>query len=298
VPSVIRLNQERVPRAAGWQLTQWVSRYPASVTYPDSLEALFLIRNVGGRESFERVCTMQDLATYPEANLRYFEPKGLDGDSFYSLVHSGNPLRIVGSSTQHWIQVGAPYTNRSFTVNSGLLLRANGPSPVMMPGGVVALANYQFSDDDVGRWFEFSGFTTTAFNGFCQIRSVRGNTAQTNKNSGYLETSAGGWFSYWVSIETNAGAGLEPRYFPTKMGGLSWELDYATGSTQLGNGGQIHREPTAGNLYRCSRWTSIETSQEAALNFMASVQDGVRRLQAESNANNDGTDVVLVTDFP
>jgi hypothetical protein len=298
VPSVIRLNQERVPRAAGWQLTQWVSRYPDAVTYPDSLEALFLIRNVGGRESFERVCTMQDLAAYPEANLRYFEAKGLDGDSFVTLVRSGQTLRVVGSSTQHWVQAAAPYNTRSFTVNSGLLLRANGPSPIMMPGGIVTLPNYQFSDDDVGRWFEFSGFATSAFNGLCQIRSVRGNTAQTNKNSGYLETSAGGWFSYWVSIETNVGAGLEPRYFPTKQSGLSWELDYATGSTQTGNGGQTHREAGTGNLYRCVRWTSVEPNQDAALAFMASVQDGVRRLQAESSANNDGTDVVTVTDFP
>lgn len=298
MPSVIRLNQERVPRAAGWQLSQWVSTYPSSVTYPDALESIFLIRNVGGRESFERVATLSDIAAYPQANLRFFEPKGVDGDSFFALVHSGNTLRITGDSTLHWVQAAAPYTNRTFTVNSSTLLRANGASPIMMPGGIVTLPGYTFSDDDVGRWFEFSGFSTSGFNGFCQIRSVRGNTAQTNKSSTYLETSAGGWFSYWVSIETNAGAGLEPRYFPTKVSGLSWELDYATGFTQTGTGGVTHREATTGGLYRCARWTSIEPSLDAALNFMAAVQDGVRHLQAESDANSSGTDVVVVTDFP
>lgn len=298
MPSVIRLNQERVPRAAGWQLTQWVSSYPSAVTYPDSLEAPFLVRNVGGRESFERICTLQDITTYPRADLKFFEAKGANGDQFYTLVRSGNPLRITGNSTLHWLQAGAPYTDRAFVVNSGLLLRANGPAPIMSPGGIVTLPNYEFSNEDVGRWFEFSGFSTTALNGLCQIRSVRGNTAQTSKNAFSLETSAGGWFSYWVSIETNAGAGLEPRYFSTKTGGLPWELDYAAGSTQTGDGGVSHRETVTGNLYRTSRWTSIEGSQDAALNFMTSVQDGIRRLQAESNVNNDGADVIVVTDFP
>ena len=160
MPSVIRLNQERVPRVAGWQLTQWVSRYPDGVTYPDALEAAFLIRNVSGREYFERVCSMRDLATYPEANLRYFEAKGTEGDTFYTLVRAGDTLRITGASSQHWLQVAAPYNNRTFTVNSGLLQRANGASPIMMPGGLVTLPGYQFTDEDVGRWFEFSGFTT------------------------------------------------------------------------------------------------------------------------------------------
>lgn len=296
--SVIRLNQERVARAAGWQLSQWVSTYPAEVTYPNSLEAPFLIRNVSGRESFERVSLLTDLAAYEEKKLRFFEPKGVNGDLFFTRVSTGNALRVVGDTTAHWIQATTPYTNKAFTVNSGLLLRANGASPVMLPGGVVTLPGYTFSDEDVGRWFEFTGFSTSAFNGFCQIRSVRGNAAQTSKASGVTETSAGGWFSYWVSIETNVGGGLEPRYFPTKTTNLPWELDYAPGSTQTGTGGVTHREATTSNLYRSSRWTSIEPSLDAARNFMAVVQDGVRRLQAESDANVDGTTVVVVTNFP
>lgn len=297
VASVIRLNQERVARASGWQLTQWLSTYPAAVTYPDTLEAAFLVRNVSGRESFERVATLSDLAAYPVSNLRYFEPKGAYGDVFFTLVASGNTLRITGD-TLHWVQVGAPYTNREFTVNSGPLQRASGSAPQILPGGIVIFPGYTFSDDDIGRWFQLTGFVTGAFNGYCQILSVRGNTAQTNKSSAVTETSSGGWYSYRVSIETNAGAGLEPRYFPLKATGLTWDLVYTGGSTQQGDGGTTLRDVTSSNLYRTTRWTSIEPSLEAALSFMASVQDGLRRLRIESDANGDGGSVLLVTNIP
>lgn len=295
--SVIRLNQERWARAAGWQLTQWVSREPAGATYPNSLEAPFLVRDVGGRESFERVATLSDLAAYPERNLRRFEVRGPNGDQFYSNVSSGDTLRVTGDSTLHWLQTSPPYADRSFTVNSGLLLRANGAAPIMLPGGLVSLPGYTFSAEDVGRWFEFSGFATTAFNGFCQIRSVRGNLAQTSKTSAVQETSAGGWFSYVVSVESNAGAGLEPRFFPSKMDGLAWELDYAPGLTLSGTGGATRRESEVGGLYRAARWTSVEPSLAAALDFMAVVQNGIKRLNDESNANVDGASVVVVTNF-
>lgn len=294
--NVIQLKQERIPRGIGWQLTQWVSRVPIGATSPDALEPLFVIRNVEGRESFDRIADLTDFVNLSENLLKFFEPKGTYGNEILGQAVNGDLLRISGDSSVQWEQTGAPYNDREFAVYQ-VISREQGTGISLFVGGRILLTGYSFTNDDVGRWVLLSGFVTGAYNGYFQVVSVSGGMGQLNYAIPSSETSTGVWDFRWVEISQGADVSLEPKYFPQRKTGLTWALYRGLALVTSGTGGSSRRERYNEALFLSVRWTSVEPSLDAALGFMTFVQNGVKRLQAEADANSGTTGEIVVTTF-
>ncbi len=290
--NIIQLKQERIPRTVGWQLTQWVARVPIGVTTPDALEPLFVVRVVGGRESFDRVASLSDFVNYEENRLVFFEPKGASGDTLLRLAANGDTLLFPSPTLEHWKQTGAPYTTNEFQVYH-VTTRVGGSGAALFVGGGLLLTGYVFTSADAGRWVLLSGFTSPGYNGYVQITSVVGGVAQTNLSVPSDESSTDLWVFRWLELDVGSDPALEPRYFPERKDGLQWELWRGLTQVAAGTGGATRRERDDA-VFLSVRWTSVEASLDGALSFMASVQNNVKALQAEA-ARNDGVEGEVVT---
>lgn len=295
----IRLRQERSPRRNGWWLSQSIARDPPEVTSPDTFEPAFVVRNVEGRESFERVATMGDLVSVTENRLNRFDLRGANGYSFLSLAQAGDVLRLTGADTEHWVETAAPYNDRDFLI-AQVSTRINGTGVSVLSGGKVALTGYSFTRQDVGRWFRLQGMTTPGFNGYAQVLGVDGTNATTSISVITPETvPAATWSFSWAEIQDEAGSG-EPRYFPERRDGLVWELRRDGALLLSGVGGSSLRERPDDVLFRTNRWGSLEPSLQDAIDFGNVVKRGLELLRNDAVLHglpSDGSPVVTITDI-
>ena len=295
MPNIIQLKQERIPRTVGWQLTQWVSRVPIGATTPDALEPLFVVRVIGGRESFDRVASLTDFVKYSENRLSFFEPRGAAGDVALRQAVNGDTLRFPGTALLHWEQADAPYNTLDFQIYR-VSTRVSGFGANLFTGGGLLLTGYTFTDADIGRWVLLSGFSTSRYNGYIQITSVVGGMAQTHVSVPGDEASSGLWEFRWIELDAGVDPALEPRYFPERRDALQWQLWRGLTLIIYGTGGSTRREREDA-VFLSVRWTSVEASLDAAMSFMTSVQTGVRALQAEAALNDGAVGEVVTTTF-
>lgn len=293
--NIIQLKQERIPRAVGWQLAQWISRVPIGATTPDVLEPLFVIRVVGGRESFDRVASLPDFVNYSENRLIFFEPRGTNGGAVLRQATNGDTLRFPAASLIHWEQTDAPYNTRNFQVYQ-VTTRHSGSGADLFAGGGLLVAGYSFTEADIGRWILLTGFASPSYNGYAQITGVVGGVAQTHLSVPSDVSSNDVWEFRWIQLDPGTDPALEPRYFPERRDALQWELWRGLTQVTAGNGGSTRRE-REDEVFLSVRWTSIEASLDAALSFMTSVQSGVSALQTDAARNDGAVGEVVTTTF-
>lgn len=290
-PVTLRIQQLGAVRATGYQATQWAVTVPVvdppgdvpRATTPSSFAPLFVVDVAGPREFLRRVATLRDFAELARAELSYFEVKTLGGAgrAFFDNVQVGDTLRFIGEPA-HWIQPQAPYTDWDFVVDD-VTYRVSGGVPVATVGKTLALTGYRFTPDDVGRWVELRGFSSSAYNGLCQIVSIEGGLAVVDKNFTTNESGTT-WGFPWVRVASDTGAGREPRYFPTRAGDLAWAV--VRGGVTLcaaGNGGATGRlVPQGAALVRAARFTELAPTLEAGDDLFAATRAGLARLHAEA----------------
>lgn len=297
VPVTIRIRQQGYIRSAGYQATQWAVTVPVSdppsdppiATDPLSYAPLFVVRNVGGFDSLERVATLQDFAALPVSELKYFDVRGAGGDAFFLGLLLGDTLRIT-TSLPYWLQDQAPYTDQDFIV-AQISNRVQGTSASCFVGSQLQLPGYTFTNDDVGRWVLLSGFTDGANNGYAQILGYTGLTARVNKT--FTNDTGGAWAFPWIRVQDSF-PGLEPRYFPTRERGLAWELRRGGAPVTAGNGGATMREIEAA-LVRSVRNTTVAPTLDASLNLFDVVRHELADLQRAATRNNTAFTVLITT---
>lgn len=270
----IRLKQEGIIRTSGYQVTQWCSVLNAA-TDPSSYASLFVIRNTEGAESLERIATQKDFVTYAPNELKYFEAKQTGGDALLSAV-SGDTL-LITPTIDTWLQSQAPYLDCSFVVDQ-LDTFAQGTGPSAVAGNYVTLPGYTLTNADVGRWVLLTGFSTAGYNGVAQILSVAGSTALVNKTITTNE-SGSSWALRRVAVRTNAGDGLEPRYFPSRLDELKWELRRNGALVASGSKGSTMRARPKDKVFRDLRFTSVEADHDAANALLSVTRLAVQNLQ-------------------
>ncbi len=298
---VIILKQQGIIRAAGYQVTQWFVTAPltfgAPVTSPPTFAPLFLVRNVLGRESFERVCSLTDIEAYPEDECIYFEARSSEGGAMLAGAAVGMTLSITGNGLLYWEQTDAPYNNRLFTVNA-IETQSTGTLPVILTGNRLQLPGHTFTDSDIGRWVYLNGFTTTSYNGYTQILSFDGGTAIINKPTSSPEI-AGTWAFKRIQIKADLGvSAYEPRYFPTVTSNAPWTLlDGATVIASGTNGGVTSRFDAEATLVRTARFTQLFPTQDGALAFMSAIRTIVADVQRSASISGGSFTAIIETVF-
>lgn len=290
----IRLRQEGIVRAFGYQVTQWASVVSPGATDPASYAGLFVIRNGAGGESLERVASLRDFISYAVNELKYFEAKNTGGNALLSAL-AGDSL-IVTPAVSEWLQSGAPYDTCTFTVDAVTTV-ANGTAPATLTGNRIQLPGYEFSDDDVGRWVTLTGFTTSAYNATVRILSFVGNTATVDATLTTNETGAT-WAFRRVRIVSDLGPSSEPRYFPTRRRQLGWELRRSGSLLASGVAGETQRQDPRAELYRDVRFTAVVPTEDDANALFAVTRDAVGRLQRAAEAVDTAFAGLQTYDYP
>lgn len=278
---------------------------PPIATAPLSFAPLFVVRNEEGFESLDRIATLQDLATLPQAELKYFDVRGPGGDAAFAPAIPGGPLGPFAGDTltfpettgrlSYWLEDSAPYNTNIFTVKQSAV-RAQGTLPQILTGGRLQLPNYTFTPNDVNRWVNLSGFTTSSYNGLCQILGYVGNTATINKTTPIIETG-GAWSFPYIEIETQVSPSLEPRFFPTKENNLRWELRRGAALVASASFGGVTMRASTQTLCRSLRYTAVSSSNQAALDFMSFVRNGVANLQRAATLNDTDFTVLITSTY-
>lgn len=280
-----------------WAVTQPVvdpADTPPQATDPLSFSPLFKLRDVGLRESFEGIVSLQDLVAYSQNELTMFEPYGPGGNVALQDSISGDSLTIGNSRLDYWLQDSVPYTDRVFTI-SGLSVRRQGTLPQVFAGNKLQLPGYIFTPADIGRWVLLSGFVTSGYNGFAMISGYDGGTA-TVVGPTIMGTETGGAWSFRrLQITTVVGMGNEPRYFPSKVYNEPWVITRG-GVIASGLSGSTARQLEE-EVSRSQRVTTLEPSLAAAQDLMAATRDGVLRLQRAASTNDTSFTVVITTTF-
>lgn len=293
----IRIRQQGYVRSAGYQATEWAVTVPVSDppsdppigTDPLSYAPLFVVRNVGGFDSLERIATLRDFATLPQSELKYFDVRGANGDAFFLGLLLGDTLRIT-TSLPYWLQAETPYTDQDFIV-AQVPNRVQGTSASCFTGSLLQLPGYTFTNDDVGRWVLLNGFSDPANNGFAQILGYAGLTAHVNKT--FTNDTGGAWAFPWVRVQDNF-PGLEPRYFPTRERALAWELRRGGSLVASGDGGATMREIEQ-PLVRSVRNTIVAPTLDAALDLFDVVRHEVADLQRAASRTNTTFTILITT---
>jgi len=309
-PIIIRIRQEGFTRSAGFQLTQWGVTIPVIdppstppiATSPLSYATLFVLRDAQGWESFERVALLKDLAEFRPNELKYFEARGVGGNTLFLQAQVNDLLTLASDSLDFWLQSDPPYDNQNFFVNSiqpwftgsvnGLVegvdtLSVLDSRPRILLGNTLLLPNYPLTNADIGRWVFLTGFATSAYNTGVQILSVAGSSARINLTTTTNETGSS-WQTRRVLIQvTGLAPGYEPRYFPTKVNNVPWRL--SRGSTTLvenTEGGGFSVREFMDPVFRSQRVTTVEASLDDALNLKTIVQAATAQLQRAATTDN------------
>lgn len=272
---------------------------PPVGTTPPLYHALFKLRNTGyGREVFEGVCTLTELQEYSENNLVMFSAQGVGGNTLLSQVQPGDELRFSSAELSHWLQSAPPYDTLTFNVKERVIY-AQGTLPQTLPGNRVILPGRTPQPEDVGQWIHLSGFSTTAYDGYAKILRYTGNVYDVAPTAPFTTTETGAtWQFQRVELLTTVPAGQEPRYFPTAVSGVGWELWRATSLLTLGPTCTTHRTVDS-RVSRCRRVTSLHATLASAQALMASTRAQVRDLQmAASLLGTSFTPIITTTYGP
>lgn len=268
----LRIQQHGYVRATGYQATQWAVTEPVAVpagstpraTDPSSYAPMFVIDTTGPVELLRRLARLIDFTALPRAELAVFDVRGDNAANLFNNALPGDKL-WVSPTPAHWVQDEAPYDDGVFVIDA-VFNRAQGINPQVLPGRLLTLPGYHFTPEDVGRWVQLDGFTTGSYNGFAQIVSYTGNVARISKATTTTETGST-WNFPALRLRPSVGAGLEPKFFPTREVNLPWKLyrgnPFATFPIATGTGGASMRE-LAGDLVRSVRFTELSPSLEDA----------------------------------
>lgn len=289
---ILRIQQQGIIRPEGYQVTQWAVTIPILVpplaTSPLSYADLFLTRG----KYLERVAKLIDFQKYPAEHLLFMEVKGANGGDFINNVTINDVIKIQNKS--YWLQETVPpYNNNDFIVE-GKPNRVQGLTPKCYIGNQISLSDYVFTNSDIGRWINLSGFSDPAYNGLTKINGVLGLTANVDKT---FSTNAMGssWNFPWVQIQSNF-VGLEPRYFPTTEYDLSWKLFRGGIEIFNGIGGVTSRNETS--VYsRTKRFTSLMPTLDSATALMDVTANQVASLQREAALNNTNFTTIITRTY-
>jgi len=268
-------------------------------TTPPLYHALFKLRNVDeGREVFEGVCSLTDLQEYSENNLVMFSAQGTDGNTLLTQVQPGDELRFSSTELSHWLQSASPYDTLTFNVKERVIY-AQGTRPQTLPGNRVILPGRTPQPSDVGQWVYLSGFSTLAYTGYAKILRYTGNVYDVTPPVPFTTTETGGaWQFQRVELLTTVPSGQEPRYFPTAIKGMSWELWRSASLVTAGPGCTTHRTADS-RVSRCRRVTTLHGTLASAQALMASTRAQIRDLQlAASSLGTAFTPIVTTTYGP
>lgn len=285
-PITLRIQQKGYIRPQGYQAVQWAVTVPISVppgsppiaTDPLSLATLFVVRNVGGFETFERVATPLDLNTLAPQSLVCFDIRGAGGDVALASVLPGDKLGVLNPPST-WIVDEPPYTDAEYTIGSRGI-RAQGGNASVGPSGLT-IPSYNFRPEDIGRWVYLSGFLPSGgSNGWAQILSYLGNVAQVDRVFTINETG-GSWAFYFLQTDPSAvPSGSEPQYLPTAASGLTWKLMRGPSTiVATGDGGVSYRQPQPNPLSLASRFTYILPTAQALDDLFLVTRQQVDALQ-------------------
>lgn len=317
MPSIVlRIRQKGYVRVAGYQTVNWAVTKPVADppsspligTAPLSFAPLFLIRNEGNFESLERVASVQDLAAYPQAELQYFDVRGPGGDALFAPLIPNGPLGPFAGDTlvfpdtsgrlSYWIEDSPPYNTNSFLVKQSVIRAQGGPAQILT-GNRVQLPGYVFTPDDVNRWVVLSGFATPSYNGIVQILSYNGNTANISKTTTTNELAGptGGYVFPVVQIDPGNNPALEPRFFPTRERNLRWECYRGVSLIASATFGGTTIRTSEQALVRSVRYTELASSNQAALDLMAVIRNGVYNLQTQAALNDTDFTALLTSTY-
>ena len=302
---ILRVQQAGYVRSTGYQATEWAVTVPIAVpdgspplaTSPASYAPLFVVDTSGPREVLRRVATLQDYAQFDRAELDAFEATTAgSGATLFDNARAGDTLRIT-PLPEHWLQEQAPYDTQDFLVSS-VEVTESGSAPQAMPGNKVNFPGRVFAPADVGRWVKLLGFTTQAYNGWSQVVSYEGSVATVSRSVTTSETG-GSWNFYCVKIDPQLSSGVEPRYFPTKMVNLGWELRRAGSFLTGGDSGGATRRDTPDPVVRSVRWTELAPTAQSARAVFAACAAQLAALQASASAvGTELTTLLTLTEGP
>lgn len=261
-------------------------------TDPSSFAPLFVLDTAGQIDVLRRVATLKDYAELAHLELEYIDVKTADpavAAILFNNSRAGDVLRIA--SPPHWLQEQAPYDTGDFTL-AGIPSRVFGTAPQVYTGREISLPGYVFADDDIGRWVNISGFSTSGNNGLVQILSVMGLIATTTKTFSAPQTGAA-WSFPWAQINTYSGPSTEPKFFPTRTTGLAWELRRSGSPLTAGVGG-VTRRHADDPLVRSQRMTFLAPTLDSAVASFDYVGAALVTLQ-KSMALNDTAFTALLT---
>ena len=302
VPITLRIRQKGYIRPEGYQATQWAVTVPVSdppsspplATDPLSLSAMFVVRDVNGAETFERVAQLTDFSlTFRELTL--FDVRGTDGNLALSSVAAGDTLTI-NDAPSWWDEDAPPYDTSEFIVSQVRQRIQCDASCFVSPQGL-QLSEYTLSPEDIGRWVYLEGFTDSGNNGWAQILSYLGTVAQVSKV--FTSDDSGVAIFRVIQIDPVV-SGLEPKFFPTKERNLRWK--FQRGSTYLcaGTGGATLRsEDTTNTRFLSTRFTTMTPTAQAAEDLFLITRQQVDDLQrAATQVQEAFTDLITHTIGP
>lgn len=303
-PVTLRIQQQGYVRANGYAAVQWAVTEPIvdppgdtpRATDPSSYAALFVVDRAGPREILARVATLRDYAEVPVAELEWFDVRtpGTPGRQWFQYLRVGDTLRVEGAP--HWVQNQTPYTTLDFEVDA-ISFRTSGTAPATIVGSQLTLPGYVFTPEDVGRWVELTGFTTSAYNGMTQIVSYLGNVATVDKSFGTNETGST-WRFPWAHVRSNF-TGLEKRYFPTREVNLGWQLMRDGSTIVTGTSGGASCRLGGAPRVRSVRFTTLAPSLDAGTDVFAATRAELARLHAEATRSAESFGpLVTVTEGP
>jgi hypothetical protein len=282
VPITLRIRQKGYIRPEGYQATQWAVTVPVSdppgsppiATDPSNLAAMFVMRDVNGLETFERVATIQDFSL-AYRTLTWFDIKGAGGNLVLAGAATGDKLTI-NDAPSWWYESDPPYDVMEFTVAQVIQRIQCDASCFVSPQGL-QISQYTLTPEDIGRWVYLESFTDSGNNGWAQILSYLGTVAQVSK----VFTSAGAGTAAFrvISIDPN-GSGLEPKFFPTKENNLLWKFERGTSFLFSGDGGATLRNDFVPNTrFLTTRVTTVMPTAQAAEDLFRITRQQVDDLQ-------------------
>lgn len=255
---------------------------------------MFVVRDVNGVETFERVAQLPEFSL-AFRSLTFFDVKGSGGDLALSSVSAGDVLS-VNNAPSWWFEDAAPYDTSDFIV-AQVQQRIQCPASCFVSPQGIQLSQYTLTADDIGRWIYLEGFTDSGNNGWAQILSYLGTVAQVSKV--FTSDDAGSATFRVVQIDP-AVSGQEPKYFPTKANNLQWK--FQRGSTILctGNGGATLRDGETTNLrFLTTRYTTLTPTAQASEDLFLITRQQVDDLQrAATQVQEAFTDLITHTIGP
>ena len=298
-PITIRIRQKGYARTAGYQATQWAVTVPVSdplsdppiATEPLSFAPLFVVRDVGGFETFERIRTLTDIL--PVRQLVWFDARGVGGNVALINANTGDYLTIT-TPPEWWLESDPPYDAWVYKVSQ---VRSRYQGEARVTGAhTVSLPGYSFSPEDVGRWVYLYNFANPSNAGWARILSFLGTVATVDKT--FASNDIGAVDFRIIEVAPDAGL-LEPHYFPTKTGNLAWKLTRDATLLATGTAGATMRDGDPAELFLTTRLTLLLRTPQQVEDLFVVCRAQVSQLQhAAARAQETFLDLITYTIGP